>query len=79
MHRRVSKTFVEEASSSVKPMKIFLVCFTSPEVQATDLEIRKELAVVVFSTTLGINQPVEICFSKNQMWVCCYESIGAAP
>jgi len=47
----VSKAFINETSTSVKPLETLLVCFTPPKVQATDLEIGEELAVVVVSTT----------------------------
>jgi hypothetical protein len=70
------KAFIKETSTSAKPLEILLVCFTTPKVQATDLEIGEELIAVVIPTSLRIKQPVEIRFWVYQVCVCCYKSTG---
>ena len=57
--RGIAESFVEEPAMLVEPVKVLLVLFCSEEVEASDLEVREELAVVVLA--LVIHEPVEIC------------------
>ena len=60
MYRRITKSLVVKATSSVKPIKVSLIRFAAEEIETSNLEIREELAVVVVSAVVGIEQPVQV-------------------
>ena len=60
MDRSIAKSFIVEASASVQPIKVLLVCFASKEVEAANLEIGEELAIVVVAAIARVKQPVEV-------------------
>ena len=60
MYGRITKSLVVEATSFVKPIKVSLIRFAAEEIETSNLEIREELAVVVVSAIVGIEQPVQV-------------------
>ena len=66
----VTKSFIEESTSSVQPVEIFLVCFGSEIVQISHFEVRQELAIVVVPTIMWIEKPIEVCLGMDKLWVC---------
>lgn len=69
MNRCIPKSFVVETAASIQPVKVFFVCLAAEEIEIADLEIGEELAVVVVSVVASIQQPVEVGFRVNQLWV----------
>ena len=79
MYRSVSKSLIIEASSSVQPVKVFLIRFAAEEVQVPNLEVREELAIVVISAIVGVKQPVQVGIRVYQLWMGVDERAGARP
>ena len=60
MDGSIAKSFIVEASASVQPIKVLLICFASKEVEAADLEVGEELTIVVVTAIARVKQPVEV-------------------
>ena len=75
----IAKAFIVKSASLVKPVEIFFVWFATPEVERTNFEVGKELAVVVFIAIRGIEEPSEICFRVDEMRMSCGKSSCSCP
>ena len=62
MYRRISKSLVVEAPTSVQPLEIHIVCLSTKEIEVSNFKIGEELAIVIVATVVSIEKPVEICF-----------------
>ena len=67
MYGRITKSFVVETTSSVQPIKVSLIRFATKELETSNLEIREELAVVIVSAIVGIEQPVQVSIGVYQL------------
>ena len=76
---RISKSLVVEASSSVQPIKVSFIRLTAKEVKVTNLEIREELAIIIVSAVVGVEQPVQVGIRMYQLWMRIDERAGARP
>lgn len=79
MYRRISKSLVVEAASSIQPVKVSFIRFAAEEVQIPNLEVREELAVVVVSAIVGVKQPVQVGIRMYQLWMGVDERASARP
>lgn len=79
MYRRISKSLVIEASSSIQPVKVSFISIAAEEVQVPDFEVGEKLAVVVVSTIMGIKQPVQVSVRMNQLWMGVDKRAGTRP
>lgn len=65
----VSEPLVVEATATIQPIEVLLVCLSAEEVQVTNFEIGEELTVVVVATVARIQEPVEVGLGVDQLWV----------
>ena len=75
----VPKSLIEKPPSSIQPLKVFLIRFTTEEVQVADLEVTEELAVIVVAAVLRVEQPVEICSRVDEFGMVVDEGASAGP
>lgn len=69
MYWSVAESFIVEASTSIQPVKVLLICLASEKIQITDLEIRKELAIVVVAAVARIQKPIQVSVRMDQLRV----------
>jgi hypothetical protein len=79
MNRRISKSLIVETSTSVQPVKILLIGLPTEETQIADFEIGEELAIVVVTAVVRIEQPVEVGIRMDELRVSVDEGAGARP
>ena len=75
----VSKSFVVEASTSVQPIKVSFISLTAKEVKVSNLKVREELAIIIVSAVVGVEQPVQVGIRMYQLWMRIDERAGARP
>ena len=69
MYWSVAKPFIVEAPASIQPVKVLLIRLASKEIQVTDLEIRKKLAIIVVATVARIQKPIQVSVRMDQLRV----------
>lgn len=77
--RGISEALVVEAAAAVEPVEIFLVGLASEEVEIANFEVGEELAVVVIAVVARVEQPVQVCFGVDELWVCVDERACSRP
>ena len=75
----ISKSLVVEASSPIQPIKVSFIRLTAKEVKVSNFEVREELAIVIVSAVVGVEQPVQIGIRVYQLWMNIDERAGARP
>ena len=79
MDGRIPKALVIEATTSVQPIKVFLVCFSPEEIEIADFEVGEELTIVVVAAVAGVEEPVQIGVWVDEFGVGVYEGAGTGP
>lgn len=79
VHRRVSVALVEEAAAAVEMGEEGGVGLGAEEVQARNLEVAEELAVVVFHARVRVEEPVDVGVRVDEMRVLGDEVAGDGP
>jgi len=78
-HGRIPRELVEEPPAAVQPLKVPPVLLPAEEVQVPDLDVRRELALVVVAG-LGFpiqEEPVEVRFGVDEFGMDVHEGPGA--
>lgn len=79
MNRSISKSLVVKTSASVQPVKVLLIGLPTEEVQIADFKVGEELAIIVVSTVVRIEQPVEVSIRMDELWMSVDEGAGTRP
>ena len=79
VYRRVSVALVEEAAAAVQVGEEGGVGLGAEEVQARNLEVAEELAVVVFHARVRVEEPVDVGVRVDEMRVLGDEVAGDGP
>ncbi len=77
--RSVTKAFVVEATAAVEPAEIALVGLASEEAQISNLKVREELAVIVVTAAVLVQQPLKVRLWVDQLRVCIDKGASARP
>lgn len=58
MNRRIPKPLIIKPSSLIQPIEIHFIRLSPEEVQISNLKIGEELAIVVITAVVGVEQPI---------------------
>ena len=79
MNRRISEPLVVKSTPAIQPLEILLVRLSPEEVEGSDLEIGKELAIIIIARIVVVEQPVEVRVRVDKLGMGVYEGAGARP
>lgn len=79
MNRRITEPLIIKPAPPIQPLEILFIRLTPKKAQITDLEIAKELAVVVVTAVVLVQKPVEIRLGVYEFRVRVDEAHGPAP